>query len=114
MWNTSGNKGIGEHIMIKSLETLKKVRETKLFIDFELDTTIGEEIKEELNVIQEDLEILDFLLENLNYMPSHYQDQANWNSEYISTCYIDKMWCDETKYEKLKKWLFKQKGWKEE
>ena len=92
--------------MIKSLEKLKEVRKTRIYVDFELDITIEEEVPEELDIIQEDLEILDILLDNLHYMPG--------GNEYICTNYIDKMWCDETKYEKLKKWLFKQKGWKEE
>ena len=47
--------------MGKGLEVLEKLKKEHIFIDFELDFVIGEEYKDEFNVIEKELKALDFI-----------------------------------------------------
>ena len=96
--------------MPKSLDALHIIRNTDIFIDFETDyQSINDIAKEELDIIEEDLEILELLKQFMFFRESYYVDQANWGEEYISMSYIDKTWTDTNIYNKVKEWCFKNK-----
>lgn len=95
---------------LKSLDKLKEIRETDIFIDFENNCqTINDILKNDLDAIQEDLEVLEIMKDYLFYCPSFYRDQTNFNYEYISMSYIDKRWSPIEDYNKVKKWCYKNK-----
>ena len=50
--------------MSKGLEALKDIRETKIFVDFELDTTGKEMFEKQLNIIETELKALKIIKEN--------------------------------------------------
>lgn len=83
---------------LKALENIKK-----MFVGSPIDLT------QQFDVIKKDLEILEILKELMFYVPSHYENQANWGNEYISMSYIDKTWTNQEIYEKVKQWCFENK-----
>ena len=55
----------------------------------------------------EDLEVFEIIKEYLFYVPNYYHNQADWDKEYISMSYLTGEWGDKEKFEKVKKWCFK-------
>ncbi len=90
---------------------IQEIRNTNIGVDFENDAnlTVNDILKEQLDEVEEDLDILEILTECLFFRPSEYHNQADWNSEYISMSYLDKRWTPKDIYEKVKQWCFKHK-----
>ena len=65
--------------MSKGLEVLEKLKKEHIFIDFELDFDIGEQYKDELNIIEKELKALEIIKKNVRIVDYSEHTIANGN-----------------------------------
>ena len=74
--------------MTKELKALERIRKARYFVDYELDAKVGEDYKEELDIIETALKRLEQLKEEkalLIHMLKVLRDKYV-NYEYLSSC----------------------------
>lgn len=90
---------------------IQEIRNTNIGVDFEndADLTINDILKDKLDEIEEDLEILAIIKECMIFRQSYYHNQADYSAESITMGWLDENWTPPEIYHKVREWCFKNK-----